>query len=154
VYYGSAAARANPPFEFGDIIIGVTDPDHPNDPAKMALRPDPRYPQQRDYFQFSQRMSRLAGKDVTVRVLRGDKENQKEVDIVVPPAYQISFPMRMQMGEIIAIRVVDSPAADAKLQARETGANGIILRRGDVIEEVAVPEPDGQVTVFSTTPTG
>src|SRR5262249_1899728 len=33
---GSAADRATPPFEFEDVVIGVTDPDHPNDADKMA----------------------------------------------------------------------------------------------------------------------
>src|SRR5262249_37368726 len=73
-YPGSAAGHATPGFDYGDIIIGVTNPDPK---SKFELPVDPRYPEQRDYFEFSRRMSALAAQPVTVRVLRGEGEHKQ-----------------------------------------------------------------------------
>ena len=77
-----AAAKA---FEFNDEIIGVTDPEHPDDPAKILLPDDPRNPgtHTKDFFEFQRRMTLMAGKDVIIRVARGPEGNKKIVDIKV-----------------------------------------------------------------------
>jgi regulator of sigma E protease len=128
VLYGSAAAAAEPGFEFGDRIVATTDPDHPDQVTELPR--DPRDPSGKryDYFKFGRRMKRLEGKPVVVRVLRGADESGtggKEVDLKVPPAFRYTFGMRMRMGKITGIRD-HSPAAEAGVQ------------EGDIIEAVEV----------------
>ena len=69
---GSAAATANPPVQFGDRIVGSTDPDDPKRRIK-ALPDDPTYPNKgrHDYYEFARRMKRLAGEpvDASLRLL-------------------------------------------------------------------------------------
>src|SRR5262249_15079055 len=62
VRLNSPAAEADPPFEFGDKIIGSSDPDYP-DEAWRPLPNDWRNTQsdQPDYFVFDRRNQRLAG---------------------------------------------------------------------------------------------
>src|SRR5438270_2162873 len=109
VQYNSAAARAEPPFEFGDQIVGTTDPDHPG--RVTELPEDPRHPGWPDYFQFKRRMQLLAGKEIVVRVRRGDGQAAPTQDIKVPPATHSTLGLRMRMGKITAVRA-DSPAQD------------------------------------------
>src|SRR5262249_34144605 len=75
VWFNSAAFRATTAFEFGDQIIGCTDPDDP-DKAWTPLPDDWRNTeaQRPDYFVFSRRNQLLAGKKITVRVKRDDEE--------------------------------------------------------------------------------
>src|SRR5207248_10176374 len=66
VFYQSAAARAEPPFEFDDEIVGTTDP---KDTKRVTdLPPDPRHPGFPDYFEFLRRMDELAGNRFVLRV--------------------------------------------------------------------------------------
>src|SRR5262249_6135395 len=140
----SAAAHSSPSFEFGDVIVGCTDPD---DPAKITEIPrsnpfDPDH--KRDYLAFHERLTRLAGQPMTIRVQR--QRGQAEpvsVDIKVPPAYHYTFGMQMRMGQITAVRE-GSPAAAAQVQARRSPDDG------DVIKQVEVIEPDGSRTRFVT----
>ncbi len=145
VAFESAAARAEPPFEFGDIIIATTDPD---DPSKVTpLDPDPRQPDSgyRDYIQFLRRINVLAAEHLVIRVERGPEGARQTVDIKVPPAIHQTMGTRMQMGQITAIRE-NSPAHNA-VQAPQT-ADGKRIQ-GDVIVKVEVTEPDGKTkTVF------
>src|SRR5205814_1914387 len=70
VWRHSAAARARPAFQFGDEIVATTDPD---DPATVTELPANQHNPQstaRDYFAFRQRLHRLAGRDLAVRVMR------------------------------------------------------------------------------------
>jgi regulator of sigma E protease len=139
----SAASQAQPPFAFSDTIVATTDPDQPDKVTELPL--DPRKPgsKQRDYFAFAHRMQRLAGKDVTIRVLRGPQDKQEAVDIKVPAAFHLAFPARMQMGQITAIRQ-GSPAQRAGVQASDPNQS----LNGDIIKRVEIPEPDGTVTTF------
>lgn len=101
VWRESAAAHAEPPFEFGDEIIGTSDADKPD---SVALLPsDPRDPTgvRLDAFEFHRRMKRLAGQEVTLRVRRAFGDT---VDINVPPAFRHTFGMRFKMGNIVAVR--------------------------------------------------
>ena len=130
---GSPASRATPKLQHGDKIIATTDPD---DPAKVTELPkDPRNPQkeQKDYFEFQRRMIRLAGQEVTLRVLHPDGTTE---DVKVPPAFHQTLGLRMRMGRIMAIRE-GSPAAKAGLVAHTK------QRDGDVIVKVEVSKPDG-----------
>jgi regulator of sigma E protease len=144
VYLASAAVRAEPPFEFEDEIIGSSDPEHPSREWR-TLPDDPRGapPRQKDYFAFARRMRDLAGKPVVVRVKR---KGSKEVSIHVPPAYHLTFGLRMQMGQITAVRLNDPK----RLKWGVLGPPVVksAKRWGDIIEQVRVTEPDGKRTVF------
>jgi len=142
-YTGSAAQKASQPFEFDDIVIGTTDPD---DPSKVTeLRKDPRNPKGglRDFFEFTRRMERLAGKEVTLRVLRTVDGKEKTVDITVPPSFNRALGVRLQMGQITAIRKA-SPAEVGNVHARNTKDN----LEGDLIEKVTVKGADGKEINF------
>ncbi len=144
---GSPAALASPGFQYGDEILATTDPD---DPTKVVDLPkDPRNTQreQRDYFEFERRMQQLAGREATVRVRRAGPEGKIE-DILVPPAYHLSLGVRMQMGEVIAVRQ-GSPAEQAGLLAPRSSPDKTAKFKGDIIFKVEIPEPDGKTTVFS-----
>lgn len=131
---GSPASRGTPKLQHGDKIIATTDPD---EPAKVKELPkDPRNDQkdQKDYFEFQRRMIRLAGQEVTLRVLHTDGSIE---DVKVPPAFHQTLGLRMRIGQIIAIRE-GSPAAKAELVAQKAKQ-----RDGDVIVKVEVSKADG-----------
>ncbi len=134
VRYHSAAAGANPPFEFGDSIIGTTDPDQAEDLNRiMPLKPDPRLtpedPNHLDYFEFERRLHRLAGKKMVLEVRR--QKSGEIVKIRVPAAYYFTLGLRLPMGKIVAIRD-NSSAAKAGLKS------------DDIIEKVEMTGPDGR----------
>lgn len=144
VAVGSAAARAEPAFEFDDVIIGTTDPD---DPTKVKLLPDDPRPDARlkDYFVYARRMQRLAGKDVMIRVERGPKNARTTVDLKVPPAYRLSLGARMQMGQVTAVRDT-APAASLLHVPKSDGEKSL---EGDRIEAVTVSDADGKELTFT-----
>jgi regulator of sigma E protease len=136
----SAAAFAQPPLQFGDRIVGTTDPDHPDRVKPLPI--DPRDPQGKklDYFEFSRRMKLVEGKPVVLEVRRKVAEEQETtVTIQVPPAYQYTFGFTPRLGQVIAVRD-RSPAARAQIQVRDL-QNG---NDGDLIKEVEVTEADGK----------
>jgi regulator of sigma E protease len=139
---GTAAAAAQPAFEFGDRIVACSDPADPKH-AVTPLPDDPRFPGHGrfDYFEFEHRMKQLAGETVVLRVERHDHDKEYTQDITVAPMFGRSLGMRMQIGQISAIRV-GSPAEQADLKARDPAAG----REGDLIEAVEVVEADGMVT--------
>jgi regulator of sigma E protease len=143
VLHDGAAAQAKPAFEFGDEIVGTTDPENPA--QVKPLPPDPRNPDSglSDYFEFQRRMRLLAGKPVVIEVRRrGTKTNETptEVQIQVPPAYHSSFGLRMQIGHVTAVR------NNSPVQARDL-AKGI---DGDLITEVEIADSDGHKTRYVT----
>jgi regulator of sigma E protease len=139
-YYNTPAENANPPFEFDDEIIGTTDPDHPD--ALKELPEDPRNPGsgRRDYFEMRKRMQRLAGKAMKFQVRRGEKGDL--VEITVGPAYHHTLGLRMQMGQVTAVR--EKGPASGKVQPFDPDSN----TKGDVIEEVTVTDAAGKPLTF------
>jgi regulator of sigma E protease len=133
--FTSAAAAATPPFEFGDTIIGTTDPSHPG--KILALPPDPRHTAQPDYFEFERRMDLLAGQRATIQVRR--HESDAVVDVQVPAAYYFDLGLRMRMGKITAIRD-NSPASRAGVAPE------------DIIDKVEFTDASGLVTRFTSKP--
>ncbi len=127
----SPAAHAEPGFEFDDVIIGTTDPAHPDQVTE--LRDDPRAPgsDRKDYFQFLDRMHRLAGRSASIRVRRASGDIQ---DVRVPPAFHWVVGARMAMGEITAVRD-NSPGQRAGLQLPGQGGRDV---PGDVLRQVQV----------------
>jgi regulator of sigma E protease len=140
----TAAARAQPPLEFGDRIVAMSDPDAPNH-AVTPLPDDPRFPGhgRHDYFDFERRLKLLAGEPVVLRVERKKQEKTETVDCTVPPMYGLSLGVRMQMGPITAIRL-RSPADNADLKVRDITSG----REGDLIEAIEVTEADKSIKRF------
>jgi regulator of sigma E protease len=148
----SAARRATPPLEFGDLIVATTDPANPD--RLLELPPDrydgphERKKDQRDYFEFERRMQLLADRPVTLQVERTDAEGRKErKTITVPPAFHQTLGARMEMGQITALRK-GGPGDNGGVQARERDRT----HEGDVILRVEVREPDGSVTRWTSRP--
>ncbi len=136
----SPAATVSPPFQFGDRIIGATDPNQPD--RVTELRPDPRRggEDRRDYYDLERRMQRLMGQPVTLRLRRSGVADP--IDVVVPPAWSRSIGVRMLPGSIVAIRR-GSPAEQAGLIAREGKSPG------DVLDSVEFTQADGQRVRYS-----
>jgi membrane-associated protease RseP (regulator of RpoE activity) len=139
--------EADSGFQFGDKIVGTTDPENnaPGadfNPFKTAeLRWDPRDPQQRhrDYFQFLERLNRLAGEPVVIQVQRKGQPASEVVNIFVPPSYHRVIPgLRMEIGEVTAVRDDSS----AKAQG---------VKPHDTITAITLTDGKESVT-FSTTP--
>jgi regulator of sigma E protease len=153
-YLNSPAASARPPFQFEDVIIGCTDPARRRPGRKeddwTELRRDPRNDQKdkKDYFQFRDRLILLAGQPITVRVRH---KSGKEESILVDPAYHQSFGLRMEMGAITALR---HNSGQGWKRDRGYGGKPVLpdeIRKGshgDIIEQVEVTEPNGEITRF------
>lgn len=110
--------------DWGDTIIGMTDPSTPDEPFHVTPLPpdpfgDPKRPMA-DPFEYRRRLYALAGKPLVLQVSRGKEGTHK---VLVPPAYHRDFGMRMKMGKVAAIR-------------EESGAARTKLARGDEIKAV------------------
>jgi regulator of sigma E protease len=149
-WFGSAAARAEPPFAFGDRIVATSDP---KDPAKVTeLRDDPRHPGagQRDYLELVSRLRLLADREIVIRVERTGADGRPQLkDIKIPPAYHLTLGARMEMGYITGVRK-GSPGEKAGIQAAEL--KQAAPPRGDIILAVEVQEPDGSTTRYGPPP--
>lgn len=100
VALNSAAARAKPSFAFGDRIVATTDPDQPAVVAPLPANDHNPGSPNRDYFAFWERLHRLRGEPMTIQVER----DGRPVDILVPPAFHWTLGLRMEMGDIVAVR--------------------------------------------------
>ncbi len=133
---GSEAAKANPPFEQGDKIVGMTDANNPTQVTRLQ-----------DINDYYSRIDTLSGQPVTFQVLRKDAPGDaKPVDIVVQPAYRADLGMRMRMG-LVAVLRGQGPAVNAGVIAHVEGQNATA---GDRIKIVKLPEEGGKETWFST----
>jgi regulator of sigma E protease len=130
VKYFSAAAAAEPPFQFDDEIIGASDPAKGGQVTELP--PDPANAKHRDYFTLHDRMCRLAGQPMTFQVKR--EKSGEVVDIKVPPAFHYTLGARMRMGKITAVRD-QSPAAKA----------GVLP--GDIIEQVEIRDGNDRLLI-------
>ena len=151
----SAASKAEPPFEQGDTIVGMTDPDRPD--TVTPLENDPNRPAV-EYFDYYRRLVRLEGKPIVVQVRRaGAKPDAAPVDVRVPPAYHRALGMRMQMGRVVAVRH-DSPATRARPVDPANAQPGILppdpasKSQGDKLIEVEVTQRDGTKLRFVAAP--
>jgi regulator of sigma E protease len=141
---GSPAGEAQPSFEYGDTIVGTTDPADPSRIKPLPLDPRNRETDQPDYFEFRRRLKQLAGHPMEIEVRRrGSHPDDPSVIIKVPAAFHSTLGMRMRMGQVTAIRQ-GSPAEQAGVRVRDS-AQGI---DGDVIKQVEVEEPDGTMTRY------
>jgi regulator of sigma E protease len=140
----SAAARATPPLQFGDQIIGCSDPGE-KDNAITALpqtSPDDKDP---SYFEFRRRSGELMGQPMTLRVRHADKT---QGDVVVPPAFHYSLGLRMRMGRVAALRE-GSTAMKAGVQVRGQSIADDQKADGDLIQQVKVVDALGRHVVWS-----
>lgn len=140
---GSVSADAQPPFEFGDRIVGCSNPDNPAEIKLLGSDPRHNDPNRGDHVELIRRIERLSGKDMTFRVERG----ASTLDIRVKRALSVTLGLRMKMGQVIAIRQ-KSPAANAGLKPKRGD------EKGDVISAVEFTAADGQRRRYSATPNG
>jgi regulator of sigma E protease len=124
VYPGTPAAEATSKngeekFEPGDRVIAMTDP------VTKAVT------DVKDYNDYYERMVKLAAEDITFRVKRKDAD--KTAEIVVKPAYRHDTGMRMQMGEIVAVRA--GGPAEGKVNIHSENPT----KSGDRIKAVLLP---------------
>jgi regulator of sigma E protease len=121
-------------FLFEDTIVATTDPDNPG--QITSLPPDEHNPGSGlgDYFALRHRLDRLADEFMTFRVRRA---NGEEVDLVVPPAYHVTFGAEMEMGAVQSIRD-GSPAMQAGVQV------------GNILQKVVLTDAQGQRAEFIT----
>jgi regulator of sigma E protease len=131
-------------FQFGDRIIAMTDPDEPGRITPLSAIPAHSDGSSRDYFEYSRRLHRLAGKLITFRVVGKDGA---ERDLVVPPAFHHVLGVRMRMGPVTAVRE-DSPAAKAGVIARNLREQV----QGDILDQVEIEGADGRKIRYVTTP--
>jgi regulator of sigma E protease len=142
----SAAARATPAFQLGDEIVGTTDPENPTQTRELPL--DPRNPngKSRDYFEFRRRLGLLAGKPMVIQVRRqGEDLSATPTNVEVPPAYSSTLGLRMQIGQVTAVRN-DSPAQRAGIQYRDASRD----QEGDILKWVQVVDEKGQAIRYET----
>jgi regulator of sigma E protease len=125
----SAAAQAKPALEFGDVIVGASDPANPSRVTPLA-----------DSAELDRRSKLLEGKPILLQVWRREKHDVDTlIDITVPPAYTYTLGARMRMGHVVAIRK-GSPAEQAGMEVRDPSAG----LEGDIIKEVEVTDADGK----------
>jgi regulator of sigma E protease len=129
----SAAAQAKPALEFGDVIVGASDP---TDPSRVT----PVH----DSAELNRRSKLLEGKPIVLQVWRHEKQDADAlIDITVPPAFTYTLGARMRMGHVVAVRK-GSPAEQAGIEVRDPSAG----LEGDIIKEVEVTDADGKKLRF------
>jgi regulator of sigma E protease len=108
-------------FDFGDAILGTTNPATPDEPFDIAPLPTSTGKGTKraivDVFEYRKRLVVLAGKPIVLQVRRAKSPEAEDHDgatvtLFVPPAYRVGFGARMNMGKIAALRI-GSPASKA-----------------------------------------
>jgi regulator of sigma E protease len=135
----SAAAKAEPGFQFGDQIIGCTDP-NAKDHAVTLLPPTSTDDKEPSNLEFRRRSVELVGQPMTIRVRHADKT---ESEVLVPPAYHYTLGLRMHMGHITALRD-GSPAVKAGIQVRGQSIADDQKADGDLILQVRAVDALGR----------
>jgi membrane-associated protease RseP (regulator of RpoE activity) len=145
-------------FQFNDTIIGCTDAQDTKkgsyNPFRVSELPsDPRHPEgdHRDPFIFLYRLRQLAGLPMVVQVRRGDANSSSlrdlsttgpTVNLYVPPAFHVTFGMRMKMGKVAALRE-DSPAARAGIRKGDELIKMVMKdERGDTLRAWEELDPE------------
>ncbi|MFO0930273.1 MAG: site-2 protease family protein [Gemmataceae bacterium] len=131
-------------FQFGDVIIGTTDPATPDQPFNvLALPADPSQDGKRqtaDPFVYRTRMADLVGKPAVIEVRRAGPADSPRARLLVPPAFHLTFGLTMKMGKVAAIRP-ESPAAGSDLKVGEE-ITGVTLQYAEeptiVLDEKAL----------------
>ena len=106
-------------FDFDDVIAATTDPEHPDDVFKvtdLAAKRGGEAGKDFNFFDYEERMKRLAGKPIIVQVLRvvkgpNDATTSKRLNVLTPPAFHRKLGLKMKMGEVAGVRD-RSPASD------------------------------------------
>ena len=143
----AAALPKDNGFQMGDRIVAMSDPDKYPDVTTIPL--DSRDPDQKqpDYAVYHRRMVLLADKPITFHVIRkGKPDTEPVVALTVEPAYRADLGMRMQMGEVIALRK-GGPAEKVGVVARGTDTPP---SPGDKIAAVGVTTSGGRKMWFAS----
>ncbi len=131
-------------FDFGDSIVGTTDPDTPKRPFNVKDLPVDeeltRNAGERacDVSTYRKRLRQMAGEPMVIQVIRDRDKSATPVNLLVPPAFHWDLGVCMEMGEVAAMRD-DSPAARAGLQPA-----GGQVPRGDSLTKLVVEYRDGK----------
>jgi membrane-associated protease RseP (regulator of RpoE activity) len=153
----SAAARAEPPLQNGDRIVGATDPNQPADgynPNRTTpLDEDPRATgtDRRDYFDLARRMMQLAGREIVLLVRHehpadaSTADDSAPVAVHIPATFKTSYGLRLGMGPITAVRE-GSAAEKERIQIRTA------QETGDTIFEVGVADSAGVIQRYVSDP--
>jgi regulator of sigma E protease len=149
-YAGTSAAKpVAGAFEFGDVIIGMSDPDEPSHTV-TEIPIDPRDPNksQRDFFEFQRRLELLADEEITIRVRRKTDKDGKpaevDADVKVAPVHRINLGVVMQMGPVLAVRE-GTTAHKLVFPPRTQGEKKL---KGDVIESITVVDENNKTIEF------
>ncbi len=131
------SAAGGQTFEPGDAVVRMSDPDVPGHTPTAV----------KGYEDYYRRMVRLAAEPVVFEVRR--KDSSDVVALTVKPAYRHDLGMRMQMGEVAAVRA-GGPAEKAGVVAL---ADGPQPTHGDKIKAVLLPPGgDGKRTWYVAGP--
>jgi regulator of sigma E protease len=148
-YYADTPA-AEGKFKYGDIIVGMTDPDIQgkvfNADLVSPLPDDKNYPGtgQRDYAEFARRAQLLADKQIVLQVVPADDPDATPRSVTLAPIYRLDLGVRMQMGPVLAIR--EGSGADGKIKPANPDDK---TAAGDKILAVSVIDADGKKLEFS-----
>jgi len=116
----------------GDAIVGTTKTGQKNynplvtEKLSEVKAFEPRT--EGDFFEFTSRISQLAGQPVVIEIKRS-QEKEKSLMMFVPPAYHMDTGMNMKMGEVAAVRK-GSPAEKAGVQVGDRIASIEIAPEG------------------------
>ena len=112
-------------FDWGDTIVGTTDPEKPNEVTDLP--PDPRNPagKRGDFFELSRRLRLLADRPIVLRVRRHDRS---VADLLVPASYHLTLGLRMRTGPVAGVRD-DSPAQQAGVEKGDI-LTAVVLKSG------------------------
>jgi regulator of sigma E protease len=150
VTHDSAAANAQPPFEFGDAIVATTDPNNSGQVTPLASAEGSQY------YEYFRRLKLLAGRPMVIEVRRQseDKETTTNVAIQVPPSYHYVLPgLRMRMGVVTGLRENSAAARELRARNLSMGDDGDILKWLEVTDNAkhtsryitAPPDPNEPV---------
>ncbi len=118
-------------FDFGDRVVGTTEPATPDQPYNLSEIPlDREHASDKDLhdpFVFRKRMTALEGKPIVIQVRRaGASATAEPTSVFVPPAYHVTLGMTMKMGKVAAIRP-GSPAAGQGVDLKAGSADGDVI---------------------------
>lgn len=117
---GEAKGSDGVGFQYGDTVVGMSDPDHSDRKVTPLVSEKPEAVD--GIFEYYRRSALLAGEPITFQVKRIGQPNS-DVMIPVKPAFRRDTGLRMRMGSIVATRL-GSPADLAKIQAKDGAIPG------------------------------
>lgn len=119
-------------FAWGDMVVGATDPDQSEVVKPLASDRHNTGSGQTDFFDLQNRLQRLEGRFVTIRVKGVDGQ---ERNLWVPPAYHSTLGVSFRIGRVSALRE-GSPAQKAG------------LKKDDILQQVSLTDDKNESITF------